>query len=362
MPELNRPRPQPAKPQQYPGFEVVEDEPAPPPARTAQPRPKSLPPLPGERPPAAAKPATPVAKPTPAPRPAPPTKAAPPAKPAFEVVDDDDTQTAPAAKAKTVEVRKQPARAERDEDDRPRKGRAARDDEDDRPRKKSGKKSTGKAKTADEHAEELRERRLREFEIIWPTVLLVLGAVMAFAGALGASGLNGFLTIGVLVVGLLISIPVTIVTLMVVGMVAGINYGRFGPAVLKIAAITFVVNGVYFVGEWFKVPLFIIGPIGCAVAFGLFKTQFDLDNGETNTSMGALNVVTFAGKVLIMIFLVAAEAKLDRNSGPDLDDDDNPFPTETETRRDRGKWKGKNQPTPAPVVDPDDDPDPDDDN
>ena len=347
MPEPNRPRP---KPQQYPGFEVVEDEPAPPPARAAQPKPPP------------AKPAPSAAKPTPAPRPAPPAKAAAPAKPAFEVVDDNDTQTVPAAKAKTAEVRK-PARAERDdEDDRPRKGRAARDDdEDDRPRKKA-KKGTGKAKTAEEHSEELRERRLREFEIIWPTVLLVLGAVMAFAGALGASGLNGFLTIGVLVVGLFISIPVTIVTLMVVGMVVGINYGRFGPAVLKIAAITFVVNGVYFIGEWFKVPLFVIGPIGCAVAFGLFKTQFDLDNGETNTSMGALNVVTFVGKVLIFMTIAILAGRQDRDSGPNLDDDDdNPFPTET--RHDRGKWRGKNQPAPTqtPVADPDDGPDPDDD-
>ena len=69
---------------------------------------------------------------------------------------------------------------------------------------------------------------------------------MAFTGAIGSSGASGLLTVVVMIVGLVFSIPFTILALMVVGMVAGINYGRFGPAVLKIAAITFVVNGVYF--------------------------------------------------------------------------------------------------------------------
>ncbi|HYH68933.1 MAG TPA: hypothetical protein VD866_29840, partial [Urbifossiella sp.] len=263
MPPPNPPR---RRPTDDDDFEVVDEAPP-------APRGRPLPPLPGEaaaappsapRPAAkpAPKPAPPVAKP--APKPAPPVaKPAPkPApKPAFEVVDDTEVEVT--AKAKTGQTRKPP----RDDED------------DDRPRRKKGKKKGDRLKTGEEYADEVRERRLKEFEYIWPTVILLLGMGMAITGAIGAGGAAGALSVALVIGGLFVSIPLTIATLMVVGAVCGINYGRFGPGVLKIAAVTFVVNGVYFLCEWFKVPDFVAGPIGCAVAFGMFKTMFDLDNG-----------------------------------------------------------------------------------
>jgi hypothetical protein len=277
----------------------------------------------------------------------PPRPKAPPAPPpayvGFEVVDETEL-AAPATDA-TAPARSKSVRAARDEDD------------DDQPRRKKPKKPQ-RAKTADEEAEDYHARRLKEFEYTWPAVLLVLGMVMSFAGALGYSGASGFMTIGVMMVGMFITIPLTILVLMVVGTVVGINYGRFGPAVLKIAAVSFIVNGVYFIGAWFKLPIFVVSPIGCAVAFGLFKTLFDLDNSETNTSMGALNVISFAAKVIIIGFLTVAEARQDRDFDPD-DDGDDPVPTDT--RRHRGK--NKPPPTPAPTNpdgEPDEPDDPDD--
>jgi hypothetical protein len=244
----------------------------------------------------------------------------------------DETEQAPAATDATTPSRR-PVR-DGDDDDEPR-------------RKKKPKGKVGRAKTADEEAEDYHARRLREFEYTWPAVLLVVGMGMSFTGALGVSGVGGFVTIGVMVVAMFVTIPLTILTLMVVGMLVGINYGRLGPAVLKIAAITFVVNGVYFLGAWAKLPVFVVGPIGCAVAFSLFKTQFDLDNRETNTSMGALNVLSFAAKVVILAILVGI-ADRGPPRGSDRDPDDDPAPANTQPGQ-----RGQNQP--PPVVDPDDD-------
>ncbi|QDU24261.1 hypothetical protein [Urbifossiella limnaea] len=326
MPPPNPPRPRPSDDDD---FEVVDEAPPPKPARP-------LPPLPGQpaakpapRPaPPAAKAPLPVARaaPKPAPRPA--------AKPAFEVVDDTEVEVS--AKSRTAEVRK-PARA------------ARADDDDDRPRKKKAKKGGG-ARTGDDYADEVREQRLREFEYTWPTVFLVLGVGMAVTGAIGSGGGEGALSVILVIAGLFFSIPVSIATLMGVGLVCGINYGRFGPAILKIAAVTFVVNGVYFLCEWFKVPIFIAGPIGCAAAFGLFKTMFDLDNGETNTSMGAINVVSFLLKWLVIVVVAIIVAK----SGGKVDLDDGGGSGSGQTWRDRGSGPG------AGVM-PDDEPeDPDD--
>ncbi len=235
------------------------------------------------------------------------------------------------SKAKTAQTRKPP-----------------RDDDDDRPRKKKGKKKGDRAKTGDEYADEVRERRLKEFEVIWPTVFLLLGMGMAITSAIGAGGPTGVLSVLLMIGGLFVSVPISIVTLMVVGAVCGINYGRFGPAVLKIAAVTFVVNGIYFLAEWLKIPPYFAGPVGCGAAFGMFKTMFDLDNGETNTSMGAINVVSFLLKWAIIVLVAVIVSK----SGRDPDGDGGSGPSES-----RGGWKAPPATFPGDEPgDPDDDP------
>lgn len=195
-----------------------------------------------------------------------------------------------------------------------------------------------------------RERALAHFEWVVPSIVLAVGVALTFAGALGATGKDGaFHTIGVMVIGLFVSVPLTIGALMVGGMLMGIEYGRFGPAVLKIAAITFVVNGVLWVGDWMRLPDMLSFPVACLVSFGLFMTMFDLDTWETNASIGMVNVLTFVAHVIIATFLVVADSKTDRKPGPDADPDDDP-PANVQPGP-----KGKR---PVPQFDPDDD-DPD---
>jgi hypothetical protein len=190
-------------------------------------------------------------------------------------------------------------------------------------------------------------KSLRHFEYIGPAIVLAVGVVLTFVGAYGAAkGASGAVNVvAVMLVGMLISIPLTIGALMVAGMILGIEYGRFAPAILKIAAITFVANGVLWVGDWAKLPSMLTFPVSCLISFGLFMTLFDLDTWETNASMGVVNVLTFIGHVVIAMFLVAAEAKHDRKKDRDLDrDDDTP-----------GNVQPRQKGRPGPQHDPDDD-------
>lgn len=124
--------------------------------------------------------------------------------------------------------------------------------------------------------------------------------------------------------GLFVTVPLTVVGLMVIGMGLGIEYGRLGPAVLKIAAITCVATGIMYLGAWLKLPGMIVFPVSCFVTFGLFMTQFDLDTWETNVSVGALNAMSFGAKVALVMFFLAATPK-----GDQAKDSDGPVPSDT---------------------------------
>ena len=61
--------------------------------------------------------------------------------------------------------------------------------------------------------QESRDRALREFEYIWPAILLVAGLIMTTVGALGVSdGIGAALTLGIMFVGLVITIPTTVIS------------------------------------------------------------------------------------------------------------------------------------------------------
>lgn len=275
--------------------------------------------------------------------------------PDFEVVDDEPPKPArPPAKAAKPAPRK-PLKAEVEEEE-------PEEEEEERPRPKKKKKKKSKFRkrtTAADTEEDDHDRALREYEWIVPGVLLGLGVIMCFVGAFGAAGkAAAFHTIGVMVIGLIITVPITIGALMIVGMLVGIEYGRLGPAILKIAAITFVVNGIYFIGDWLKLPGFVVFPLGCFISFGLFMSQFELDVWETNASVGAINVLTFIANVVMIGFLIVAEDKLDkkRDRGAEPDDD---VPADTRPAdTPKGKWKGNDQRRQQPPPDDPDDGDP----
>jgi hypothetical protein len=246
--------------------------------------------------------------------------------PPFEVVDETPKK-AP----------KKPARAEALE--------LEEDERESKPKKKKKRSFKPKPTFVDED-QASRDSALRHYEWTIPSVLLGIGMVMTFVCAIGAlkgAGV-GVVTFVFLCLGILISIPLTIAVLMVVGMLCGIEYGRLGPAILKIAAIAFVANGIMFLGAWLKLPGFIVFPISCFITFGLFMSQFDLDTWETNASVGALNVLAFASKWLIIFLLIGMANRADKNRPAPEDDDP---PDIQEKLNERSKDRGDKLPGPA---------------
>ena len=209
------------------------------------------------------------------------------------------------------------------------------------------------------------DRVLAEYEWYWPAAILAVGLVVCFVGGIGAGGAVGLVqTVGILILGLAVSIPVAVAALMAVGMVIGINYGRLGPAVLKLAAIICVANGIMLLGAWRGLPFFVYCPVSCIITFGLFMTQFELDHWEANLSVGAINLLSFVANVVLVVFLTGGLAKSDgggdefREEGGDGDEPALVAPGE-EFRRDRDML-GKTRPAKPKAakkrpVDPDDD-------
>ncbi|MBX9579957.1 MAG: hypothetical protein K2X87_06575 [Gemmataceae bacterium] len=203
-----------------------------------------------------------------------------------------------------------------------------------------------------------RDRALAEYEWYWPAAIPSLGLVRCFVGGIGAAGAIGIVhTLVVLVVGLAVSIPLAVVALMAIGIVIGIEFGRFGPAILKLAAITCVASGIMLIGEWQKLPFFLFLPVSGVITLALFMTQFELDMWEANVSVVAINVFSFLGNLLLAGFLIGAEAKSGggadeyRDDGGDGDD-----PPAAVGKADRpkpgGRWPGSKAARPA---DPEDD-------
>lgn len=293
-----------------------------------------------------------------------PARPTPPPTPAFEVVEEDDgfevvdeappeprpahrpVRAEPAAEPKPV---RKPLRAEAD------------DTAEDRPRPKKRKKKRRVVDTPDDDGQAARDRALAEYEWYWPLAILAVGLVVCFVGGIGAGGAVGLVqTVGVLVLGLMVSIPLSVAALMAIGILAGIEYGRFGPAVLKLAAITCVANGIMLIGAWQKLPFFVYLPISGVITLGLFMTQFELDWGEANTSVGAINLFTFLANIVLIGFLAGATAK--SGGGADELPDDGPDPDDPPAFVDPGERPKKDRPKPAKrrPANPDDDFGPDD--
>jgi|GEM_PF-5086773 len=193
-----------------------------------------------------------------APRPAAP-KAPPKAQPAFEVVEDEPDdggfEVVDESPKKAMSVPKKPVRAEKKADD----FEVVEDEPAPKPKKKKPKRKLDELSkqllAKEEEDDARRAESLKHFEWTVPTVLLVIGVALSTAGAIGASkGVSAGYTLMVLCVFVAVYVPLAIGALMVVGLVMGINYGRLGPAMLKMSAITFLVNGVWLLGDCFKAP------------------------------------------------------------------------------------------------------------
>lgn len=298
-----------------PGYEVVE-KPAPPRKPAPPPAVKS----PAKLPVAKLLPAAPVKKPTPPPPPdeeedagfevvaAEPPK--PRSKKAAIVDDDEDEPEPPRSRSKRSRV----------EDD---------DDDDSTPRKKrrrvgkDGKKYKLDRYMVDEKPPTMMEQ--------WgaPLFMMVAGLLMTIVGTIGLARqpdalMNPFLAVIGAVIFQFISIPLTIVALMGIGMVFGIEYGTLGNAVRSLAGMNFLINGLLTVFDWSGLPFYVYEPIIMIVGIGLFMSLFKLDINETMVTMFAMNILSFLFKILLFIILIAVLVTASKRSGKDSFDDYDP--------------------------------------
>ncbi len=195
----------------------------------------------------------------------------------FEIVDDDDV---------SKEARQEP------------------------PRKKRRRK-----KRPSRHSVESSDRRAESDSESWALPLLLLGAgvVMCLIASVGIMGkAHAFRAIGFMLLYLIVMIPLAIGVLMIVGTYVGIDYGEFKRALLSLSAIAFFNNGIIWVLELGRVPvygsLFICG----LVCLGLFMTLFRLDMWEANISIVAINILEFSARFVFIMALISTDRTLDK--------------------------------------------------
>lgn len=229
------------------------------------------------------------------------------------------------------------------EEDRPRKrSRSRREDyeEDNRrdddvdwippKKKKRVKLSKSERERIRRENEESRAEAENNAIIEWgpPIFMTFLGAVMILVSGMilarRTEGLiNPMLMFGIVVAYTLVLIPVVIASLMVIGGVCAIDYGTIKNAIRSLVAITFLVNGIYAVGNLFPFGFFITPLVAGIVTFALFMTFFSLDPQETMTSLGILNVILWVANKFVFLMIVALLTRgghRDRDFDPDQPD------------------------------------------
>jgi hypothetical protein len=264
-----------------------------------------------------------------------PSQSSPTADSGFEVVDDEPPPT-PRKKKSAV--------AAEDGDDAPRTKKWSRRDEDDEdvPRKKKKRRRRLEEQTPEEEEAE-RERHNAIVDWGVPLALMLFGfGMMMFASlSIGkkdtgmAAVSTGFMLISTLVFAL-VSIPITIVGLMAIGMLLGIEYGTPLSAIRNLAAICFIANGIMFLGSAFLSGLggIIVYPIAGLVTFGLFMTLFRLDVWETWVSLIGLNLISKALSLVLFMILIGVASKAGKSGGFDKGNDPDDAPP---------GWNQKNQ-------------------
>jgi hypothetical protein len=274
-----------------PGYEVVD---TPPPAK-----PKPVAPVANPAPAAKAPPARPITAARGAPNPA-------AADPGFVVMDepedgvkgraiqDAETVEIPRSKAKTTRVRV----IDRGEDDR--------DDhrDEDRPRKKKRRTGSAVGSPADDEAGNA------VADWVGPIFLMILGLALGIAGTVGLARqpdamMNPALAATGMVVWQLITVPLTIIGLIVIGSLFGIEYGTFVHTIRNLAAMGFLVNGMMAALDWAGLPFYMYQPLIFMVGLGLFMALFRLDVWEALVTMFGLNIMSFVFKIVAVMILFA---------------------------------------------------------
>jgi hypothetical protein len=278
------------------------------------------------------------ARPAPAARPVPKPAAADPGfevvdepakpktRPKVRVIQDAETVEVPRSKAKTVRVR-----TVDDEDDRDDRS----DDEDDRPRKnKKRRKEAAAGKPIDEETNNVIA------EWVGPLFMMVLGLALTVISTWGmAKGPEAAVApaaaVLIRVVGEVITIPITIVALMVIGSVFGIEYGTFTHAVRSLAAMGLLINGLMDILGWAGLAPFVYQPLIFAIGLGLFMTLLRLDVWEAIVTMFGLNVLTWLFHMMMIFIILMVLSKSGGKFDRDLDRDDGPKSRDRQQQKER---------------------------
>jgi hypothetical protein len=125
------------------------------------------------------------------------------------------------------------------------------------------------------HRPETEEAEAPPADWVAPTVILILGLVVAAGGAVataGAAGVAGRLV--VVLVNLAVLVPVTIAILFAVRAMLRTPFGPTGTAVLKLAAINVLLLAIFLTANFAGAPA--LGILsGIAAGWGLFTYLFD---------------------------------------------------------------------------------------
>lgn len=245
----------------------------------------------------------------------------------------------------------------------PRKKKRDRVEDGDEPKRKKKKKKLVKEPVEDSEPNEW----------IIPLVLMGLGLILTIAGTIGyARGPDAELSAGAAVafrlLGQLIGIPITIVALIGIGTVMGIEYGTLTSTIRNLAALGLFMGGMLDVLDWFRLPWFVCQPILLIIGLGLLMSLFGLDVDEAMATIVGLNFMSFLLKLALFMIVMMMVHKAVNKGGLDRPDRSHPpgwvDPGEEDPDQDeprpKAKGKGKNPKNgngrpPVVPINPDDD-------
>lgn len=276
-------------------------------------------------------------------------KADPVDDPGFEVVEDEP----PPVKKKRPVV----AVDEDDDDDRP-VNRSRRDEDDEEPavpRKKKRKRPR------------FEDDDVKPSTVAWwivPCFLIGLGIAFSIAGAVGISSkakvpseaIGVGVILGVTLVQFVVSIPISIIALVIGGKLFGIEYGSPLMAIVNIAAIGSMMMGLDWLLTWIGLWHSAIFAITVIVAISLFMTLFQLDTWEVIVSIICIKAVTFLSYIAVFVLVLAAVMRGGGDGGSNFDDDPDDLPQiKQKQKMDGNKNPAGNRGRGDPDWDPDDD-------
>ncbi len=272
---------------------------------------------------------------------------------------DDDDRPRSKPKRKEEDDDRPRSKKHNDDDDEP-KSKKKRDndderldaeDEDDeeRPRKKKKKKKKKKYENQSVYDDLENRSHISIDDWMIAGFLFATGFVLCLVAAVGIAGsAHAWKALFVMFVYFLLLLPITIGAMMGVGIVMGIDYGEYKVAILKLAAISAFNNGLIWLGDWIGLPFYLTLSFCALIGFGLFMTVFELDPQEATTTIGAINLVQFAARFILVAMAILKARHEDRKDRDRDYDDDRP---KINKKIDEDFGKGKIQ---MPVEDDDD--------